>query len=313
MNLRDLRYLVAVADKRHFGQAAAACFVSQPTLSTQLRKLEETLEVQLVERSSRQVRLTPMGEAVAARAREILRLSSDLVDFARSQGDPLAGELRLGLLPTIAPYLLPHLVPMMRAELPRLRVSLIEEQTRDCLTGLAAGTIDAAMVALPVEGADRYAGTFLYREPFVLALPAGRQHEGRLEPVTADLATLADQPILLLEEGHCLRDQALDVCALAGAREASGFRATSLETLRQLVVAGVGITLLPALAAELSRSNAEAIELRRFHAPEPYRDIHLIWRRAYAGAPALERLVQLVQSLPAVRRLGDVRDDAVNG
>lgn len=313
MNLRDLQYLVAVADKRHFGQAAAACFVSQPTLSTQLKKLEDTLEVQLVERSSRQVRLTPMGESVAARAREILRLSNDLVDFARAHGDPLAGELRLGLLPTIAPYLLPHLVPVMRSELPRLRVSLIEEQTRDCLSGLAAGTIDAAVVALPVEGADRYPGCFLYREPFVLALPAGRQQDPVGEPTAADLGALTDRPILLLEEGHCLRDQALDVCALAGAREASGFRATSLETLRQLVVAGVGITLLPQLAAELSRSNAEAIDLRRFRAPEPYRDIHLIWRKAYAGTPALEQLVRLVQSLPAVRRLGEVRDDAGNG
>lgn len=244
MNLRDLRYLLAVAEHRHFGRAAEACFVTQPTLSKQLRKLEETLGVALVERG-RNVRLTPVGQRVAAQAGEVLRGAQAVIQLAAEHRDPLGGVLRLGVIPTIAPYLLPLVLPAVAARLPKLRLEIVEGRTADLLNLLAAAEIDAAVMALPAPAPDIEA-VALYDEPFYFAVsPRHRLAERR---AVAE-AELHDEDVLLLEDGHCLRDQALAICHSARASANPNFRAASLETLRQLVAADLGVTLMPALAA----------------------------------------------------------------
>ncbi|SEP00279.1 LysR substrate-binding domain-containing protein [Aquisalimonas asiatica] len=302
MNLRDLRYLVAVADHRHFGRAAEACHVSQPTLSAQLKKLEQFLGVQLVERSSKQIMLTAIGDDVARRARGMLNLADDIVEVARAASDPFAGDLRLGIIPTVAPYLLPYLAPAFERELPRLRPLLREEQTAACLEKLRNGAIDVAVIAVPFEGADAFAQVALYDEPFVLAAPAGHP---LAERSAITLEDLADERVLLLEEGHCLRDQALSVCQTVGAREAREFRATSLETLRQMAAAGAGITLLPQMAA-LADANPMGngrLLLRRFSAPEPRRQVAILWRKGSAREPTVRAIADVIRGLPEVRAL----------
>ena len=301
MNIRDLRYLVAVADHLHFGRAAEACFVSQPTLSTQIKKLEEFLGVQLIERSHKQILITPVGARVIERARALLSLVDDIVEVARAASDPLSGELRFGLIPTIAPYLLPHLVPSLRAEMDRLRPLLYEDQTARLTERLRRGEVDVALMAIPVEGADLQC-TEVFAEPFVVALPV--EHPLAAKP-TLEVEDLARQHVLLLEEGHCLRDQALDICNRVGSQREEAFRATSLETLRQMVAAGAGITLLPALAGGPAIPNAEAIALRPFRAPAPVRRMALYWRKGSAREQAIEALAELIRALPAVRALGN--------
>ena len=244
MNLRDLRYLIALADLRHFGKAAEACFVSQPTLSTQIRKLEEELGVVLVERAPRKVMITAAGQDVVQRARRIVAEVEQMKEAARRSMDPESGTLRLGVFPTLGPYLLPHVVPQLRERFPQLELLLIEEKSDVLLQRLRDGKLDAALLALPIHD-DQLHAQFLFEEPFVFAAP--HQHPLAAEQALS-MSQLSDETLLLLEDGHCLRDQALDVCRLAGAQEKSGFRATSLETLRQMVAAGVGVTLLPALS-----------------------------------------------------------------
>ncbi|MFV8835022.1 LysR substrate-binding domain-containing protein [Aquisalimonas sp.] len=304
MNLRDLRYLVAVAEHRHFGRAAEACHVSQPTLSAQLKKLEQYLGVQLVERSSKQIMLTTIGDDVARRARSMLNLADDIVEVARAASDPFAGDLRLGIIPTVAPYLLPYLMPAFERELPRLRPLLREEQTAACLEKLRNGVIDVAVIAVPFEGADTFAQATLYNEPFVLAAPAGHPLAERRDVTLADLV---DARVLLLEEGHCLRDQALSVCQTVGAREAREFRATSLETLRQMAAAGAGITLLPrmAAAADATAVGHGRLVLRRFKAPQPHRQVAILWRKGSAREPTVQAIADVIRALPEVRALGE--------
>jgi len=241
MNLRDLKYLVALADHKHFGRAAAACFVSQPTLSTQIRKLEDELGVPLVERAPRKVMLTPAGREAADRARRIVAEVEQMKEAARRSQDPEAGTVRLGIFPTLAPYLLPHVIPRVRERFPHLELLLVEEKSDELLTRLREGRLDAAILALPVLD-DQLHTEFLFEEPFVLAVP-GQHPLASRSSLTLD--ELSEQRLLLLEDGHCLREQALDVCRLSGAHEKTGFRATSLETLRQMVAANVGATLLP--------------------------------------------------------------------
>src|SRR5690606_35920919 len=235
VNLRDLRYLVALAEHRHFGRAAEASFVSQPTLSTQIRKLEEELGVALFERAPRKVMLTPVGREIVERARKVLADVDQLAEIARRSQDPEAGTVRLGLFPTLGPYLLPHVLPGLRERFPRLEFLLVEDKTDALLERLRDGRLDAAVLALPLADEQLHAEP-LFDEPFVLATPAGHPLAGR-GPLAVD--DLDEERLLLLEEGHCLREQALDVCRLAGAGERD-FRATSLETLRQMVAAGVG-------------------------------------------------------------------------
>ena len=295
MNLRDLRYLVALADHRHFGRAASASFVSQPTLSTQIRKLEEELGVALVERAPRKVMLTPAGRDMAERARRILGEVEQMKEAARRTRDPEAGTVRLGLFPTLAPYLLPHVLPRIRARFPRLELLLVEEKTDQILARLRDGRLDAGLLALPLHDEQLHVEP-LFEEPFVLAVPESHPFARRGKPL--ELGDLDDQHLLLLEEGHCLRDQALDVCRAAGASEHDGFRATSLETLRQMVAAGVGITLLPTLAVQPPVPPSPDVRLLPFKGRAPSREIAMAWRRSSAMGGFLAQLAQEFRALP---------------
>lgn len=294
MNLRDLRYLVALAEQRHFGRAAEACHVSQPTLSTQIKKLEDELGVSLVERAPRHVMLTPAGQDIAVRARRVLAEVEQMRETARRTADPEAGSVRLGLFPTLGPYLLPHVVPRIRARFPRLELLLVEEKTEVVLGMLREGKLDAAVLALPLHE-DWLETEFLFEEPFLLAVPDGHPLAGHRE---LRLAELGEQHLLLLEEGHCLRDQALEVCSLAGAGEKEGFRATSLETLRQMVAGGVGVTLLPMLAVKPPVSPSDNIRLVSFRDPPPTRRLALVWRRSSAMGEFLHKLAAVLRDLP---------------
>jgi LysR family hydrogen peroxide-inducible transcriptional activator len=290
LKLKDLRYLVAVADLRHFGRAAARCFVSQPTLSAQLKKLEQSLGVQLIERAPNNVSLTPTGEEIVARARRIIEASDEVVTLARSQRDPLAGRLSVALLPTIGPYLLPRVAPLIRKTLPRLQLRLYEYTTAAMLERLHAGALDVGILALPVE-MQGLESRELYREPFLVALP--ERHPLAAQD-TVRVADLKGETLLLLEDGHCLRDQALEVCSRVGVREQQDFRATSLETLRQMVATGAGITLLPELAGRGAYRNARGVVLRPFARPAPVRHIGALWRRSSARRPAIDALCKLI-------------------
>ena len=292
MNLRDLKYLVALADLRHFGKAADACFVSQPTLSTQIRKLEDELGVVLVERAPRKVMLTAAGLDVVQRARRIVADVEQMREAARRSRDPESGTLRLGVFPTLGPYLLPHVVPTLRARFPQLELLLIEEKSDELLQRLREGKLDAALLALPLHD-DQLHAEFLFEEPFVVAAP---QQHPLARRSTLDAAELSDETLLLLEDGHCLRDQALDVCRLSGAREKSGFRATSLETLRQMVAAGVGVTLLPALSVHEPIAQPANIRLVPFRGTAPSRRIALVWRRSSALDAFLHQLGDAIGS-----------------
>ena len=296
MNLQDLRYLVAIADHRHFGRAAEACYITQPTLSAQLRKLEQELGVMLVERSPRHVMLTEIGERVVERARTMLREEAAITEIARQAQDPEAGTLRVGLFPTLGPYLLPHVVPAVHRRFPRLELLLVEEKTEQGLEHLRDGSLDVGLLALPVP-TDRLHVEPLFEEDFVLAVPADHALAADDEPVT--ISVLQGQSVLLLEDGHCLRDQALSVCHLAGASERGGFRATSLETLRQMVAAGVGMTLLPELAVQPPVPAQPGVVIRPFSHPAPSRRIAMCWRESHPAREFLPRLAELFRELPS--------------
>ncbi len=294
MNLRDLRYLVALADHKHFGRAAEASFVSQPTLSTQLKKFEEELGVSLIERNPRNVMLTAVGEAVVARSRVMLREADEIRAIARRSKDPESGLLKLGIFPTLGPYLLPHIIPTMVSRYPKLELILVEEKTEVILRKLHDGELDCGILAMPIPE-DNLHVEFLFEEDFVLAVP-------KLHPMAKQtkvkLTELAEEQLLLLDDGHCLRDQALEVCQMAGASERGGFRATSLETLRHMVAANAGITLMPALTVHPPSPVSPSIQLIRFADPAPYRRIALVWRRTSALAAFLHSLVPLIQNVP---------------
>jgi LysR family hydrogen peroxide-inducible transcriptional activator len=284
LKLKDLRYLVAVADTRHFGRAAAKCFVSQPTLSAQLRKLEEYLGVQLIERRPRRVTLTEIGQEVALRARTMLESGDAIVTLAQTRRDPLSGTLRLALLPTIGPYLLPQVALKLRKALPRLELMLYEYRTEPMLERLHNGELDVGVLALPVHD-EALVSRELYAEPFVLALPETHRLSARAQVRTEDLD---GETLLLLEDGHCLRDQALEVCSHSSVHEKQDFRATSIETLRQMVAAGVGVTLLPELASRGAYGAARGMTTRPFARPVPNRRIGAVWRKSSARTKAIE-------------------------
>ncbi|HNR21919.1 MAG TPA: LysR substrate-binding domain-containing protein [Steroidobacteraceae bacterium] len=290
LKLKDLTYLVALADQRHFGRAAEACNVSQPTLSAQLKKLEAGLRVQLVERGSRRVALTAAGQRIVERARAMLEAGDDILEIARSFSDPLAGRLRLAVLPTIGPYLLPRVTRRLRKALPRLELMLYEYQTAPMLERLRGGEIDAGILALPVD-LDGLEARPLYDEPFVLLAPTGHRLARGGSVRTSDLA---GETVLLLDDGHCLRDQALDVCSRVGMHEKQDFRATSLETLRQMVAAGVGITLLPELATRGAYAAARGTVARPFARPAPVRTIGIVWRRSSARRAAIQAVADII-------------------
>ena len=295
MNLRDLGYLVSVADHRHFGKAAEASFVSQPTLSTQIKKLEQELGVKLIERNPRQIMLTDAGERVVERARIILRETDNIKDIARQAVDPESGSVRLGLFPTLAPYLLPHVVPELHRRFPLLELLLVEEKTEVLIQQVRDGQLDVAVLALPIPDYQLHE-EFLFAEDFVLAVPSTHPLAASGGPV--DISVLAEENVLLLEEGHCLREQALTICRLAGASERSGFRATSLETLRQMVAAGVGVTLLPELAVQPPVPSSPDIVLLRFAEPVPRRQIAMFWRETSVYADFLPKVAAVLRELP---------------
>ena len=288
MNIRAIQYLVTLADVRHFSKAAELCHVSQPTLSTQIRKLEEELDVQLVERFPRQVMLTSVGEEVVERARVVLEQVGAMRTIARRSKDPHSGTLRIGIFPTLAPYLLPHVVPEIRQRFPRLTLRLFEEKTEDLLTMLHQGRLDGGLLALPAPD-DQLETRTLFEEPVVLALPEGHALTGR-KRITLD--DLQDQELLLLEDGHCLREQALEVCQLAGAHEQLDFHATSMETLRQMVAANTGITLMPTLAIKPPVAHTENLVIRPFVQPGPKRTIAMVWRKSSALTGFMEELAE---------------------
>jgi len=292
VNLRDLRYLVALADERHFGKAAERCYVSQPTLSAQIRKLEEYLGVPLVERQPKRISITPAGEKIVERARRLLQEADAIVELAKSDRDPLAGTLKVALIPTVGPYLLPHVVRRLKRALPKLKLLLYEYQTAPLLEKLRDGEIDMGILALPVpmDGLD---AAELYSEPFMLAVPADHPFAERERVTTQDLH---GEPLLLLEDGHCLRDQALEVCSRVGAQESQDYRATSLETLRQMVAAGHGVTLLPELAAASPVGSARGLRIKPFVKPAPARTIGAVWRKSTTRGPAIEAIANAIRA-----------------
>lgn len=271
---QQLRYLVALADSLHFGQAADECRVSQPALSAQIARLERGLGAQLVERTTRRVLLTPIGEEVVERARKVLADFEELAVVARRGRTPLAGAFYFGVIPTIAPYLLPSLLPVVRTEFPELRLFLREEQTARLLDALVRGKLDAALLALPVATAG-LRSSVIGKEPFRLVVPIGHRLAQRRAVAQPELE---GEEVLLLEDGHCFREQALEVCHAAGASETSSIRANSISTLVQMVANGLGTTLLPASAvpAELRGMN-DVVDIP-FVDPSPSRTVGLVWR-----------------------------------
>ncbi len=288
--VQQLRYAVAVADERHFGRAAAACHVSQPSLSAQVRELETRLGVDLFERTSRGVLLTPAGATLVDRARRVLTEVDDLGTAAEALADPLAGPLHLGVIPTLAPYLVPGLVRRVRSALPDLRLHLHEQQTERLLDGLVDGRIDAAVLALPVERPG-LTSRELYVEPFVLAVPEGHRLAGR---GSCSIEDLISEPLVLLEEGHCLRDQALDVCRLAGREGGTEIQGTSLGTVVQMVATGLGVTLLPATAVDVEVKRDTGVVVVPFGRPVPTRTIGAAWRASSPRVDVIHRLADLV-------------------
>ena len=297
MTLQDLRYVVTLAETRNFARAAEACFVSQPTLSTQIKKLEDELGLALFERTNKRVMPTSAGSGLIAQARVVLEEAEKLRQMAQQALDPMAGTLRLGVIPTLGPYLLPHLVPQLRADYPQLQLYLREDLTANLIERLRAGTLDSILVALPIQ-TDGLELIELFREPFVMALPKDSPLAGKAEVMETDLMGV---PLLLLEDGHCLRDQALAVCGLPQPRGTEDFRGSSLETLRQMVAAGVGCTLLPALAADTTATGGNKsagerlIELRSFAAPVPHRTIGLAARRGFPRMEMVRAFAGLVR------------------
>lgn len=291
MTLRELRYLVALADHGHFGHAAEACHVSQPTLSTQLKKLEDSLGVILFERTNKSLRITPIGQKIVDQARRVLAEADAIVQLSRASAAPLAGPLTLGVLPTLGPYLLPWLVPLLKGAYPDLRLVLCEDLTDDLIDRLRAHRIDAAMLALPIDGPDLEIHP-LFDEPFFFVCPYDHALAGK---AAIDEADLHQQQLLLLTDGHCLRDQALSVCGHSEATirdYGADFRAASLETLRQMVAAGMGCTLLPALAVACAETSPFVVLPL---AERASRRIGLIWRRAYPKGDDLRLLAALIR------------------
>jgi LysR family hydrogen peroxide-inducible transcriptional activator len=290
VSLRQLRYLESLAETRHFGHAAQACAVSQPALSMQIKELEDELKVSLVERRKSGIELTEQGEEITRRARGILASVRDLLDYAKHQEGMLSGVLKLGAIPSIAPYLLPTALPELQRRFPALNLQLRETITSNLVRELVSGDLDLILVALPIE--DPEVDTFhLFDDRFILATKATR-HNRRLHHAKADM--LADNRLLLLEEGHCLRDQALSYCHMVTPEARDSFGASSLATIVQMVANGYGVTLLPEMAIASELHSGGDIRLLRFRAPEPKREIGLAWRKT---SPRKRDFIQFAELL----------------
>jgi len=291
MNLRDLEYLIAIDEEKHFNKAAERCYVSQPTLSGQLKKLEDTLGVLLVERNNRQVKMTQVGIEIANQARRILAETSVLKEIALNYQDPMAGDLHVGLIPTVAPYLLPLIIPELKKQCPKLKLWLHEHQTHILLDKLRNADLDFLILALPVQTSE-FSEFTLFEEPFWLAIP---RDENLAHQKSIQLTDLENREVLLLEEGHCLRGQALDVCFAGGATEYNGFQATSLETLRHMVAENMGITLIPELAVPAKRRKGDAVCYLPFENPRPTRRIGLLYRKNNYRSEVFLTLAKIIQ------------------
>jgi LysR family hydrogen peroxide-inducible transcriptional activator len=283
--------LTALAEHRHFGKAAEACAVTQPALSMQMRDLEKDLGVNLVERRPGEAILTEVGAEVVRRAERVLAGARDLTDYARHSGRLLTGRLRLGVIPTLAPYVLPRVLPELQRVHPELHVELRETQTRNLTDELARGALDAALLALPVEEGD-FETLALFDDPFLLAVPAADPRSGAVRLSARDIEK---DRLILLEEGHCLRDQALAFCA-PRRDTPSGLGATSLSTVMQMVANGYGVTLLPKIALDVEGRDAR-VKVLRFRDPQPARRIGLAWRRTSPRKVDFVALGQIVTKM----------------
>ena len=306
MTLTELRYIVAVARERHFGRAAEACFVSQPTLSVAVKKLEEELGVPLFERGPGEISITPSGQRIVEQAQRVLEEAARIKEIAALGKDPLAGPLRLGAIYTIGPYLLPKLIPILRRSAPSMQLLIQENFTHRLSEMLKGGEVDAILIALPFEEPGVVTQA-LYDEPFFVAVPKGHPWEGK-KKVTSD--ELTRESLLLLGEGHCFRDQVLEICHSVRARERSGLARTleggSLETIRQMVAGGVGVTVLPATSIGGSGGAGDLIRILPFARPVPVRRVGLAWRRSFPRPEAIQALRNaiLACNLPQVTKLG---------
>lgn len=294
MNLRDLEYLIAIDELKHFRKAAQKCCVSQPTLSGQLKKLEDSLGVQLVERSQRTVILTEIGHEVVKRARVIHSEIQGIEELAATYTNPMSGSIRVGLTPTLAPYLLPVILEPIKQNYPVLELLLHEAQTNTLLQKLEECTLDVIIISVPVEQRN-FDENFLFEEPFFLAVPVNHPLASK---DTVTLMDFMNESLLLLEDGHCLRGQALEVCFMASAKEQENFRATSLETIRQMVSVGGGITLMPKLAVPQNvASEMNRIKYIPFQAPSPSRQIAMLFRKNSSRKFCFQELGKLIQSV----------------
>jgi LysR family hydrogen peroxide-inducible transcriptional activator len=298
--LRQLQYVVAVAEELSFHRAAARCNVSQPSLSAQLAQVEGALGVRLFERSRKKVLVTQAGRHLVERARRLLLDADDLGRAAKSAGDPLAGTLRLGVIPTISPYLLPAVTPVLREKFPRLRIAWTEDKTEVVVKKLAEGELEGAVLALEADIGD-VAREVIAPDPFVLVTRPEHSLAAKDSPVTE--AQLRSEELLLLDEGHCFRDQALEACGAARVREGE-FRATSLSTLVQMVSGGAGITLIPAIAVDTEAKRAD-LHVRPLAGPAAHRTLAVIWRKGSALEPTLRTVAAALREaypgLPGAR------------
>jgi LysR family hydrogen peroxide-inducible transcriptional activator len=289
ITLRQLRYLSALARHRHFGRAAEDCAVTQPALSMQIRELEREIGSELIERRPGDIALTDTGQEVAERAEQILTATQDLVDFARHR-DVLSGQLRLGIIPTLAPYILPRVLPRLQTAYPQLRLEVRETQTKSLLEELTRGALDAVMLALPAEGAD-VETLPLFTDAFLLAVPA---NDTSLPRARVNIDDVDQRRLILLEEGHCLRDQALAFCGTPRRDAPASLGATSLATVIQMVANGYGVTLMPQVAID-AEAHDDRVRMLRFRDPEPGRHIGLVWRRTSPRRQDFEALGALVK------------------
>ena len=286
MNLRDLKYLVAVGDRKHFGKASLDCHVSQPTLSMQIRKAEDDLGVSIFERNNKTVTVTAIGRQVLKKAEAILKAEQELIALAKAHRNPFTSEIRLGVFPTLAPYFLPKVLPAIHEALPNLKLLLVEDRTEQLVRWLHKGKIDVALLA--EEQLETFEQRHVFSEEFFLALPRDHKLAGLKEVSHCQLQGMC---FMLLTEEHCLRGQALRVCEQNGGKEMESFKAASLETLRQMVGIGSGITLIPRIAVDFQDKRIAYVP---FVEPKPSRAISMFWRKSTPVKQVMEKLYQLM-------------------
>ncbi|MFW0010923.1 MAG: DNA-binding transcriptional regulator OxyR [Coxiella endosymbiont of Dermacentor nuttalli] len=305
MNLRDLEYLIALSAHCHFGKAAKACFVSQPALSMQIKKLEEDLGIPLIERTNKKVFLTEMGEKITEKARSIILQVDAMQEIAAQAKNPFRGELHLGIIPTVGPYLLPHIIPDLIKTFPDLMLYLREEKTTTLIEKLIQGKLNAVLLAIPLIEKEDLEILPLFEEEFFLALP---RHHTLAKHKMLTLSDLENKTLLLLEEGHCLRDQTLSVCHRATTSETKSFQATSLETLRHMVAANMGMTLMP----KLSCYPSDNICYLPFNSPKPMRTIGIAWRPSSTQKILLQNIITRIRKVMTQKEIVKVINTTVS-